>query len=67
MFVGGESNRRGLVTELARSVRLAAQLGDPFARLSRPGGSSRPLPIDLSEPQPGWAVPLGLCLSEAAA
>jgi len=67
VFVGGESNRRGLVTELARSVRLAAQLGDPFARLSRPGGSSRPLAIDLSEPQPGWAVPLGLCLSEAAA
>ena len=27
VFVGGEANRRGLVTELARSVRLAAQLG----------------------------------------
>lgn len=67
VFVGGEANRRGLVTELARSVRLAAQLGDPFARLSRAGGSSGPLPIDLAQPQPGWAVPLGLCLSEEAA
>ena len=66
VFVGGEANRRGLVTELARSVRLAAQLGDPFARLSREGGPKGPLPIDLAEPQPGWAVPLGLCLSEAA-
>jgi len=67
VFVGGEANRRGLVTELARSVRLAAQLGDPFARLSRAGGTSAPLPIDLAQPQPGWAVPLGLCLSEDAA
>ncbi len=67
IFVGGEANRRELVTELARSVRLAAQLGDPFARLSRASGSAGPLAIDLAEPQPGWAVPLGLCLSEEAA
>ncbi|MEE9405043.1 MAG: pilus assembly protein PilM [Algisphaera sp.] len=66
VFVGGEANRHGLVSELARSVRLAAQMGDPFARLSRVGGPSGPLPIDLSQPQPGWAVPLGLCLSEEA-
>lgn len=66
VFVGGEANRRGLVTDLARSVRLAAQMGDPFARLSRAGGPSGPLPVDLSQPQPGWAVPLGLCLSEEA-
>ena len=67
VFVGGEANRRGLVTQLARSVRLAAQLGDPFARLSRTGGPAGSLPIDLAQPQPGWAVPLGLCLSEEAA
>ena len=65
VFVGGEANRRGLVTDLARSVRLAAQLGDPFARLSRTGGGG-PLAVDLAQPQPGWAVPLGLCLSEEA-
>ena len=67
VFVGGEANRHGLVTELARSVRLAAQMGDPFACLSRTGGPSGSLSVDLSQPQPGWAVPLGLCLSEDAA
>ena len=54
------------MTELARSVRLPAQMADPFARLTRVGGRSGPSSVDLAQPQPGWAVPMGLCLSEPA-
>ena len=64
VFVGGEANRRDLVTRLARAVRLPAQLGDPFARLAR-GAVAAAGDVDPSVPQPGWAVPLGLCLSDA--
>ena len=65
VFVGGEATRRDLCQRLARSLGVAAQLGDPFARLDRSGLAGPPTGIDLSRPQPGWAVPLGLCLSDA--
>lgn len=65
IFIGGEANRIQTCQQLARSVRVAAQLGDPFARLSRINASNSPMGIDLAQPQPGWAVALGLCLSEA--
>ncbi|MEM6855259.1 MAG: pilus assembly protein PilM, partial [Planctomycetota bacterium] len=65
VFIGGEANRIATCQQLARSVHVAAQLGDPFARLSRINANPSPLGIDLSQPQPGWAVALGLCLSEA--
>lgn len=65
IFVGGEANRVATCQQLARSVHVAAQLGDPFARLSRMNAGSSPMGVDLSQPQPGWAVALGLCLSEA--
>ncbi|MEM9418299.1 MAG: pilus assembly protein PilM [Planctomycetota bacterium] len=65
IFIGGEANRIQTCQQLARSVRVAAQMGDPFARLSRMNASVSPMEVDLSQPQPGWAVALGLCLSEA--
>ncbi|MEM1107391.1 MAG: pilus assembly protein PilM [Planctomycetota bacterium] len=64
VFIGGEAHRIQTCQQLARSVHVAAQLGDPFARLSRLNATS-PTGIDLAQPQPGWAVALGLCLSEA--
>ncbi|MEO0513933.1 MAG: pilus assembly protein PilM [Planctomycetota bacterium] len=65
VFLGGEANRIQTCQQLARSVHVAAQLGDPFARLSRINAGDSPMGIDLAQPQPGWAVALGLCLSEA--
>lgn len=65
IFIGGEANRVSTCQQLARAVHVPAQLGDPFARLSRVNAGAAPLGVDLSQPQPGWAVALGLCLNEA--
>lgn len=65
IFLGGESMNKSTCQAVARAVRVAAQLGDPFARLTRIGRGNQPLGVDLDRPQPGWAVPMGLCLSDA--
>ena len=62
MFVGGEARHRGLCQAIARALRLPAQIADPLARIARTGAEPA-LGIDLKQPQPGWAVALGLCLS----
>lgn len=61
IFVGGESRHRGLCQEIAKALKLPAQIADPLARIARTGKEPA-LGIDLAQPQPGWAVPLGLCL-----
>jgi len=61
VFVGGESRHTALCHHVARMLRLPAQVGDPLARISRTG-KEPVLGVDMSIPQPGWAVPLGLCL-----
>lgn len=63
VFVGGSSRNVTLCQQLAQRVRIAAQLGDPLARVAR-GKNVVPYQLDMREPQPGWAVPMGLCLSE---
>lgn len=65
VFIGGEANRVSTCQQLARAVHVPAQLGDPFARMSRASAGPSPSGVDLAQPQPGWAVALGLCLSEA--
>ena len=62
MFVGGEARHRGLCQAVARALRLPAQMADPLARIARTGAEPA-LGVDLKQPQPGWAVALGLCLS----
>lgn len=61
VFVGGEARHAGLCEHVARSLRLPAEVADPTARLARAGNEAC-VGVDLSCPQPGWAVPLGLCL-----
>lgn len=61
VFLGGESRHVTVCQKIARALRIGAQLGDPLARLVRVTGGKTP-GVDLSQPQPGWAVPLGLCL-----
>ncbi len=64
VFLGGESEDRQMCRKIARSVSTAAKLGDPFASVDtldyhEHGG------VEPHKPMPGWAVPLGLCFSEA--
>ena len=65
VFLGGEACHTSTCQTIAKAVRTAAQLGDPFARLTRIGKAAKPAGVDLDRPQPGWAVPMGLCFSEA--
>ncbi|MEM0913089.1 MAG: pilus assembly protein PilM [Planctomycetota bacterium] len=64
VFLGGEAGCTPTCQAIAKAVRTAAQLGDPLGRVTRKP-RQKPTPgLDLREPQPGWAVPLGLSLSE---
>ncbi len=62
IFLGGEARHLGLCQHIARTLKLPAQVGDPMAGLARTGGETM-INVDFSQPQPGWAVALGLCLS----
>lgn len=60
VFVGGEARHKPLCQHIARSLRIPSQVADPMARVARSGQSTAG--VDLSQAQPGWTVPLGLCL-----
>jgi len=62
IFLGGESRQVWMCQHIVKSLRVPAQLGDPLARMSREGTPGTP-GLTLDEPQPGWAVPCGLCTS----
>jgi Tfp pilus assembly PilM family ATPase len=62
VFLGGEARQTRLCQRIAQALRLPAQIGDPLARVKRPVESRAAEGVDLAQPQPGWAVPLGLCL-----
>lgn len=61
VFVGGEARHKALCQHVARSLRVPSQVADPMARVARSGSALLP-GVDLAQPQPGWTVPLGLCL-----
>lgn len=64
IFVGGEARHAGLCQHVARKLRLPAHVADPMLRIKRPpAGENVTNGVDFSQPQPGWAVALGLCLS----
>ncbi|MFA9476908.1 pilus assembly protein PilM [Phycisphaerales bacterium AB-hyl4] len=65
VFLGGEARHVSTCQSIARAVRIAAQLGDPLASVVRITQSQPAVGVNLDEPQPAWAVPFGLCLSEA--
>jgi len=65
VFVGGESRHIATCKRIARELCVGAQLGDPLAQLKRTGRAKARGGVDMAQPQPGWAVPMGLCLSEA--
>ncbi len=65
VFLGGESRHTATCKQIARQLCIGAQLGDPMARVARLTRVKARSGVDLTQPQPGWAVPMGLCLSEA--
>jgi Tfp pilus assembly PilM family ATPase len=62
IFVGGEARQRSLCQHVARELGIAAQLGDPLVRMGRISDIGIESGIDRRQPQPSWAVALGLSL-----
>ena len=60
IFMGGEARSLRMCKVIARGLRLPAQIADPLTPLEKPKSEKRS-GVDLSVPQPGWTVPLGLC------
>jgi len=66
IFVGGEAHHRGLCQQIARGLDLAAQVGDPLARMGRISNIGIESGIDRRLPQPEWAIAIGLSTGTAA-
>lgn len=64
VLLGGEAHHQSVAETVASQFCIPTFIGDPMARVMRTPGLE-PMNIDVNEPQPGWAVPLGLSLSEA--
>lgn len=64
VLLGGEAHHQRVAESIAQQFSVPTFVGDPMARVMRTPGLE-PLNIDTNRAQPGWAVPLGLCLSEA--
>lgn len=64
VLLGGEALHQDIAQSVAQQLGIPTFIGDPMARVMRTPGL-QPLNIDVNNAQPGWAVPLGLCLSDA--
>jgi type IV pilus assembly protein PilM len=66
VFVGGEARQKPLCQQIARELRLAAQIGDPMVRLGNNCELGPESGLDVTQPQPGWALSLGLSMGPRA-
>jgi type IV pilus assembly protein PilM len=62
VFIGGESRHRWQCQQIAKELGLAAQVGDPLCRMSKQCEVGIESGIDRRQPQPGWAVAIGLSM-----
>ena len=62
IFLGGEAHQRGLCQQIARELGIAAQIGDPLARMGKFSEVGVESGIDRRVPQPGWSVAVGLSM-----
>lgn len=68
IFIGGEAKHKGMCQYVARQMGIAAQVGDPLVRLGRATQASvinsagLDSGLDRRQPQPNWAVAIGLSL-----
>ncbi|HUT01951.1 MAG TPA: type IV pilus assembly protein PilM [Phycisphaerae bacterium] len=62
IFLGGQATDRNLCQLIAQRLNLPAQIGDPLVRTGNMQGGALEAGIDRREPQPCWAVAIGLSL-----
>jgi len=67
IFLGGQAYDKELCQALARRLNLPAQIGDPLLRIKRPAGTDPDQSMDHREPQPDWAVAVGLSVGAETA
>jgi type IV pilus assembly protein PilM len=67
IFVGGQAYDKRMCQSLAQRLNMPAQIGDPLARVRRIEGAGLSIGLDRREPQPHWAVAVGLSLGAARA
>ena len=65
VLVGGQACDKRLCQALAERLNLPAQIGDPLLRVRRVDGAGLHIGLDRREPQPQWAVAVGLSLGAA--
>lgn len=65
VFVGGEARHRSLCQTIAQELGIAAQVGDPLARMGKTTEVGIESGIDRRQQQPNWAVAIGLSLGPA--
>jgi len=65
IFVGGGAYDKRLCQTLAQRLNIPAQVGDPLVRVRRMEGAGLQIGLDRREPQPNWAVAVGLSLGAA--
>jgi type IV pilus assembly protein PilM len=65
IFVGGESRHVPMCQRIARRLGVPATLGDPLARLIKDNANTGG--VDVRQPQPGWAIAVGLAIGLAPA
>ncbi len=66
IFLGGEAYDKRLCQAIAQRLNLPAQIGDPLVRIERAQGAGAAAGLTRREPQPDWAVAVGLSLGAAA-
>ena len=66
IFVGGQAYDKRLCQAIAQKVNLPAQIGDPLVRIRRAKGATAGN-LDWRQPQPAWAVAVGLSLGPTVA
>jgi len=67
IFLGGQAMNRRLCQTIAQRLNLPAQIGDPLVRIGASNALSPDCGLDRREPQPRWAVAIGLSLGGAQA
>jgi type IV pilus assembly protein PilM len=66
VFIGGEARQKTLCQQIARRMGLAAHVGDPMVRLNKNSDMGIEMGIDRRQPQPGWAIAIGLSMGPTA-
>ncbi len=67
IFLGGQAYDKRFCQAIAQNLNLPAQVGDPLARIQKAQGAGLTCGLDRNEPQPDWAVAIGLSIGSSQA